>query len=77
MVLGQVGLMTLVGGVIGIVGALGLGRAASSLLFQLQGYDPVVIGIATVSLGVVALGAGLLPALKASRIDPMAALRYE
>jgi len=77
MVLGQVGLMTLVGGVIGIVGALGLGRAASSLLFQLQGYDPVVIGIATVSLAVVAFSAGLLPALKASRIDPMAALRYE
>ncbi|HEX8944086.1 MAG TPA: ABC transporter permease [Gemmatimonadaceae bacterium] len=77
MVLGQVGLMTLVGGVIGIAGAIGLGRAAASLLFELKGYDPIVIAVAAVLLAVVALGAGLLPALRASRIDPMAALRYE
>jgi predicted permease len=77
MVLRQVGVMTLIGGVIGIVGALGLGRAASSLLFQLQGYDPVVIAAATAGLALVAFGAGFVPALRASRIDPMAALRYE
>jgi ABC-type antimicrobial peptide transport system permease subunit len=77
MVLRQVGVMTLVGGVIGVAGAIGLGRAASSLLFQLQGYDPTVIAIAATSLVLVAFGAGLLPALRASRIDPMAALRYE
>jgi ABC-type antimicrobial peptide transport system permease subunit len=46
-------------------------------LFQLQGYDPTVIAIAATSLVLVAFGAGLLPALRASRIDPMAALRYE
>ena len=40
MVLRQVGLMTLVGGVVGIAGALGIGRAAQSLLYQLEGYDP-------------------------------------
>jgi len=77
MVLRQVGVMTLIGGVVGIAGAIGLGRAASSLLFQLQGYDPAVIIIAAASLTIVAFGAGLLPALRASRIDPMAALRYE
>jgi ABC-type antimicrobial peptide transport system permease subunit len=77
MMLRQVGAMTLIGGVIGIGGAIALGRAASSLLFQLQGYDPVVIVVAAVALGLVAFGAGLLPALRASRIDPMAALRYE
>jgi predicted permease len=77
MVLRQVGAMTLIGGVIGIGGAIALGRAASSLLFQLEGYDPVVIVVAAVALGLVAFGAGLLPALRASRIDPMAALRYE
>jgi predicted permease len=77
MVLRQVGVMTLIGGVIGIAGALGLGRAASSLLFQLQGYDPVVIAAATAGLALVAFGAGFVPALRASRIDPMAALRYE
>jgi predicted permease len=77
MVLRQVGLMTLVGGAIGIAGAVGLGRAARSLLYQLQGYDPVVTVGAALVLGVVAFGAGFIPALRASRVDPIAALRYE
>jgi ABC-type antimicrobial peptide transport system permease subunit len=77
LVLRQVGAMTLVGGAIGIVAAIGLGRAAQSLLYQLNGYDPVVIAAAAVALATVAFLAGFLPALKASRIDPMQALRYE
>ena len=77
MVLKQVGIMSLVGGAIGIVAALGLGRAAQSLLFGLEGNDPLVIAIVTLLLGGVALGAGYIPALKASRVDPMRALRYE
>jgi putative ABC transport system permease protein len=77
MVLRQVGVMTLVGGVIGIAGAVGLGKGAQSLLYELQGYDPVVFATAAALLVLVALGAGYLPALRASRIDPMTALRYE
>ena len=77
MVLQQVGLMTLIGGVIGIAGALGLGRAARSLLYELQGHDPIVIALSIVVLTIVALGAGLIPALRASKVDPMQALRYE
>ncbi len=77
MVLKQVGIMSLIGGAIGIVAALGLGRAAQSLLFGLEGNDPLVIAIVTLLLGGVALGAGYIPALKASRVDPMRALRYE
>ena len=77
MVLRQVAVMTVVGGAIGIAGAIGLGKMAQSLLYQLQGNDPVVIGMAVVSLALVALAAGYVPALRASRIDPMAALRYE
>jgi ABC-type antimicrobial peptide transport system permease subunit len=77
MVLWQVALMTLIGGGIGVAGALALGRAARSLLFQLQGYDPIVIGVAAVVLALVAFGAGYIPALRASRIEPMQALRYE
>ncbi len=77
MVLRQVALMVLVGGVIGIAAAIAIGISAESLLFELKGYDPSVIGISAVVLTVVALGAGFIPAERASRIDPMRALRYE
>ncbi|HEU4563764.1 MAG TPA: FtsX-like permease family protein, partial [Gemmatimonadaceae bacterium] len=77
MVLGQVGKMTLIGGVIGIAAALALGRAARSLLFELQGHDPLVVALAAALLGIVAFGAGYVPALRASRVEPMQALRYE
>jgi predicted permease len=77
MVLRQVGVMTTIGGLIGIAAAVGLGRAAQSLLFELKGYDPLVMGIAVVVLTLVALGAGYVPALRASKVEPMRALRYE
>ena len=77
MVLAQVGRMTLIGGVIGLLGALALGRAARSLLFELQGHDPLVILVVVVIISLVAVGAGLVPAFKASRVDPMVALRCD
>jgi predicted permease len=77
MVLKQVALMTLIGGVVGLAGALALGVAAKSLLYELKGYDPVVMIGSVLALTAVAFGAGYLPALRASRIDPMQALRHE
>jgi ABC-type antimicrobial peptide transport system permease subunit len=77
MVLRQVGVMTLIGGSVGIIAAIGLGRAAQSLLYELKGWDPFVITAAAALLTLVALGAGFLPARRASRVDPMQALRYE
>jgi predicted permease len=77
MILKQVGWMTLVGAIIGVTGAYSLGRAAASLLFQLKPYDPVVIASSVVLLALVALGAGYIPAYRASRVQPMQALRYE
>ena len=57
--------------------AIGVGRLAESLLFEMKGYDPLVIGVSVVALALVAMGAGFIPALRASKIDPMNALRYE
>ena len=77
MVLRQVGWMVLIGGVIGIAGALALGRGAKSLLFEIKGHDPAVFVGSAVLLALIALAAGYVPALRASKIDPMQALRYE
>ena len=76
MVLRQVLVVATIGGAIGLVSAMLLGRAAQTLLFQLQFDDPVVAS-SIVALILVALAAGLLPAERAARVDPMSALKYE
>jgi predicted permease len=77
MVLRQVGWMGLIGGVVGLVLALVLGRAAEAVLFGLTGYDPLVLTAATIVLSAVVLAAGYLPARRASNTNPLDALRYE
>ena len=77
MILRQVGWMTVIGAAVGVTGAYYLGRAAASLLFELKPYDPMVVAASVVVLALVALGAGYIPAYRASRVQPMQALRYE
>lgn len=77
MVLRQVVAMLVVGGLVGMAAALAVGRAASSLLYEVEGHDPAAIIGGALLLTAVALAAGLIPAWKASHVDPMEALRYE
>jgi putative ABC transport system permease protein len=77
MVLRQVAIMTLVGALVGLAGALGVGKGAQSMLFQMTGADPAVLALSAVALALVALCAGFIPAHRASRVDPMTALKYE
>jgi ABC-type antimicrobial peptide transport system permease subunit len=77
MILRQVGVMTAIGGVVGIGAAVGLGRVAQSLLFEMAGNDPAVLGAAAGTLALVALVAGLVPAIRASRVEPTQALRHQ
>jgi predicted permease len=77
LVLKQVAMMTLIGAVIGVPAAIAIGYLARSQLFEMKGTDPFVIVTATLLLSFVAFLAGYIPALRASRISPMQALRYE
>jgi ABC-type antimicrobial peptide transport system permease subunit len=60
---------------IGVAGALILARVIASLLFRLEPADPLTFLITVAVLLVVAILAGYVPALRASRVDPMSALR--
>ena len=74
-ILGQTMALAAAGMLLGIVGSGILARAISCLLFGSTSTDPVTFGAMLVVLGMVAAMAGYLPARRASRIDPMVALR--
>ncbi len=77
MVLNQAGKMITVGVVIGLLASLALTRLMASMLFRVNSYDPpTFLGVAAI-LSVVALIACYIPARRASRVDPMVALRHE
>ena len=69
--------LALVGVAIGVASALGFTRLMSSLLYGVKPWDPVTIVLVAVLLSGVTLLATYLPARRASRVDPMVALRYE
>jgi putative ABC transport system permease protein len=77
MVLRQVAILTMIGIALGATATIAFGRLAESLLYGLTGFDLRVLGAAAVVLSLIVLGAGYLPARRASRIAPMQALRHE
>jgi predicted permease len=76
MVLRQVGLIAAAGGTTGLVSAILIGRAAQALLFGLQFHDASVLASASAVLMLVILAAAFVPANRASRVDPMQALKH-
>jgi putative ABC transport system permease protein len=77
MVMREAGRMLAIGIVTGIALSLVAGRGAQSLLFGLKPYDPLTLVGAALLLAVIAASASFLPARRASKLDPMVALRDE
>jgi ABC-type antimicrobial peptide transport system permease subunit len=76
-VMREVLLLTAVGVAIGVPAALLSSRLVASMLFGLHGNDPITLLAAVFVMLLIAALAGYLPARRASRVDPMVALRYE
>jgi putative ABC transport system permease protein len=77
MILSEAGVLVGIGAAIGAALALGLAQAAASLLFGLKARDPLTYVIAVIVMAAAAVLASSWPAYRASKLDPMTALRYE
>ncbi|MFM8534609.1 MAG: FtsX-like permease family protein [Acidimicrobiia bacterium] len=76
-VMREVLILLTIGLVVGVPSAIGLGRYVSSQLYGIQANDPWMAVATVVLLALVSVAAGLIPARRASQIDPILALRYE
>jgi ABC-type antimicrobial peptide transport system permease subunit len=65
------------GATIGLIAALALSRLVQTQLYGITPHDPSTIVVAAVALGIVAAVAGYIPARRATRVNPVLALRYE
>jgi len=77
LVLGGAARLAAMGVAIGVVGAFALGRSMQAILVDTNPTDPAILGGAAALLGGIGLLAGWLPAHKATRVNPIAALRAE
>ncbi len=77
MVVGQGMTMAGIGIAIGLAGAYGLSRLLTSLLFGVKANDPLTFAVVALVLALISLVACWIPARRATRVDPMLALRYE
>ena len=77
LILRETAVLLAVGAVVGVLLALAGGRAAATLLFGVRPYDPVLLLLTLVALAGIALVASYAPARRATRIEPVSALRAD
>ncbi|HLW82789.1 MAG TPA: ABC transporter permease [Candidatus Acidoferrales bacterium] len=77
LILGEVAVLIAIGVVVGAGLTLAGSKAASSLLFGLKARDPLTLALAAILLAAIGFAASFIPARRASRLDPISALRYE
>ena len=77
LIVGEGMVMVVIGVVAGLASAVAVTRVMSSLLFEVSPTDPMTLGVITLLLSVVALLACYIPARRATKVDPLVALRYE
>jgi putative ABC transport system permease protein len=77
LILGQGTLVTVLGLTLGVAGALALSRLMTSLLFEVAPTDPLTFAAVTICLTIVSLAACYIPARRATRVDPLVALKNE
>ncbi len=77
MVVGQGMRPVIAGAVVGVIGAIGLAGLMKSLLFGIQPVDPTTYAVTAAALATIAVAACAVPALRATRVDPLVALRDE
>jgi len=77
MILTEMSWLLLVGIVIGLPLTYGLGKLLNSMLYGVKAFEPATVGLSLVFMALVALAAAYIPVLRATRVDPLVALRYE
>jgi putative ABC transport system permease protein len=77
MVVGQGMILAAIGIAVGLISSFALTRLISSLLYGVSATDPITFVVISLLLAGVALGACFVPALRAAKVDPTEALRYE
>jgi len=77
LVMREVFMLVTAGMILGLAAAWGLGRLVGAQLYGVTPNDPVTIALAAGILAAVSLAAGYIPAIRATRVNPVLALRYE